>query len=527
MHLPKTKWIVIGQLLLGLSLFLNLGKPALYNEEPRRALIALEMQYNDNLLVPTELGEYYYKKPPLYNWVLLVSYKIFGGASEFAVRFFSALSHWLIGFLILLFAGRYIGRGAAFLAACFWWVSVDLLFYFSMFGEIDLVYSLICFAAMAALFHFGEKGKYLLMFGIAYTLHALGLLTKGLPSIVFAGITTIAYLLSSRKWRLLWSWQHFAGMAIFLIIGGSYFWAYSRFNSPLGFVEDLWSQSADRTATQYGIGAFLLHLLKFPIITLKDLLPGSLFIPLLFVKEVRQAIWNNSFLRYCLLAFGLNILIYWISPGTRSRYVYMLYPFLLILIAWGLWFFHSRIKNWIYWMQLLCVALLGLGGLTAIAGPILTEEVPDLFQKIELIVLGFVLSACAYWAYKRAPYSHWIIILALIIGRLGFDLVIIPNRASSGEDPQVWKKEAMTIVEITEGNNLNLYQFKNEGWFSLAMTFYIEREKGQVLGLEYEPNCTDYFIGFDHEFAGQNVSLHHEFDWRTFHYYLVTFEDCP
>ena len=52
-------------ILLIVSLFINLGMQPLYLEEPRRAIIALEMIFNKNFIVPTELGEFYYNKPPL------------------------------------------------------------------------------------------------------------------------------------------------------------------------------------------------------------------------------------------------------------------------------------------------------------------------------------------------------------------------------------------------------------------------------------------------------------------------------
>ena len=55
-------------------------------EEPRRALIALEMLYSGDYLTPTIMGELYFAKPPLFNWIIIVSAKLFGSFSEMAVR---------------------------------------------------------------------------------------------------------------------------------------------------------------------------------------------------------------------------------------------------------------------------------------------------------------------------------------------------------------------------------------------------------------------------------------------------------
>lgn len=50
-------------------------------EEPRRGLITLEMMYNENPIVPTQMGEYYYKKPPGFNWAMMIFYKILGSTN--------------------------------------------------------------------------------------------------------------------------------------------------------------------------------------------------------------------------------------------------------------------------------------------------------------------------------------------------------------------------------------------------------------------------------------------------------------
>ena len=89
--------IIVTLIFLCGGLFIKLGHQPLYLEEPRRALIALEMIYNDNYIVPTEFGEYYYKKPPVWNWIIIGSYNLFNNYSEYSVRFFSTISFLLMG----------------------------------------------------------------------------------------------------------------------------------------------------------------------------------------------------------------------------------------------------------------------------------------------------------------------------------------------------------------------------------------------------------------------------------------------
>ena len=46
----------------------QISQPA--TDEAIRSLVALEMKLSGNLITPTLHGEYYYNKPPLYNWIL-------------------------------------------------------------------------------------------------------------------------------------------------------------------------------------------------------------------------------------------------------------------------------------------------------------------------------------------------------------------------------------------------------------------------------------------------------------------------
>src|SRR5262249_22012942 len=109
------------------------------------------------------------------------------------------------------------------------------------------------------------------------------------------------------------------------------FYAYSFYNDPLNYFHDLWTQSSNRTVVHTGFAPLLLHVIKFPFLVIKDTLPVSLFIPLLFRKEAWRSVRESELLQFCILVFLSNILVYWISPGTRSRYHYMLYPLLVIV----------------------------------------------------------------------------------------------------------------------------------------------------------------------------------------------------
>src|ERR1051325_1080594 len=103
----EKRLLITAFIVLIIALFFNLSIVPLYLEEPRRALIALEMLFNHNLIVPREMGEFYYKKPPLFNWLIIASYKIFGEGSELAQRLISVLSLLAMAMLTFLFVRKY------------------------------------------------------------------------------------------------------------------------------------------------------------------------------------------------------------------------------------------------------------------------------------------------------------------------------------------------------------------------------------------------------------------------------------
>src|SRR5438105_13030703 len=69
-----------------------LGSIAIKGEEGRRILPAIRMLETGNYIVP-QVGSYpYYRKPPLVNWVVAASFKVFGMHNEWTARLPSALS---------------------------------------------------------------------------------------------------------------------------------------------------------------------------------------------------------------------------------------------------------------------------------------------------------------------------------------------------------------------------------------------------------------------------------------------------
>ena len=89
------KWVQ-GLVLFGFCFvlfFVNLGQWDLWNpDEPRYAQVAREMTEGGNWILPRLNKRIYPDKPPVFFWLIALSYAVSGEVSPFSARFPSALA---------------------------------------------------------------------------------------------------------------------------------------------------------------------------------------------------------------------------------------------------------------------------------------------------------------------------------------------------------------------------------------------------------------------------------------------------
>jgi len=117
---PETKPL-LGRALLVLFLPAVLLYPAmnfylLEPDEGRYAQIPREMLQSGNYIVPTLMGEPYLDKPPLFYWLVTLSYRLFG-VNETAARLVPAICVHLTILAVYWLGRRSVGERAAFWAA--------------------------------------------------------------------------------------------------------------------------------------------------------------------------------------------------------------------------------------------------------------------------------------------------------------------------------------------------------------------------------------------------------------------------
>ncbi len=231
------RWLVLSLLGLGLPIFLlGLGSPALYDpHESLYAEIAREMVVRGDWLTPYLNGARYLDKPPLFYWLIAVSYTVFG-VSEFSARLPVALAG-LGGVLVTWGIGRHLfdGRSGA-LAGLVLTTSVGY-FVFSRQLLPDMVFA--CFTTLSfyAFLCTGEEDHDRKPWSLlAYAGLALAVMTKGFVGLFPLVVLATHGLLSSsfhalRGLRSLWGGLLFCLLTVpwHLIIGWQhegYFWHY-------------------------------------------------------------------------------------------------------------------------------------------------------------------------------------------------------------------------------------------------------------------------------------------------------------
>lgn len=467
-------WLSVGLLLP--AMLVQLGVQPLFLEEPRRIMIALEMAENGNLWAPTELGDFYYKKPPVFNWILLASSWLCGGYSEFAFRLPTVLSTIFLTGLIFLLGRRYVGDRFGAYSALLFLTGGGILMYFSTLAEIDLFYTLITFASFATFFHYYQTRSYWAAFLLTYALGAIGTLTKGPPSVLFLGLTIFAWLAWKRDLKRLFSLAHLTGGVLYLGLLGGYLYIYAHYNSLSNYFPGLWGQSSEMTILERSFGQLLRHLVNFPLDTIKDLMPAGLLVVFCIRRDFWKAARQNDLIVFALLTVAVNIPAYWLSPGARQRYIYMLYPLLLYVFVY--FYQLEDAKKWmLQWLR----ATVGvvIGALTL--APLAINFVPDLdFIPFRLpLSLGFtaVMGVIFYFYWRKPALAIPLLILSMVVCRILFDLTVLPQRAQDS-GAQREKQLAADILKLSGEAPLYMY---GEGRISFTSTVYIGLMRGQAL----------------------------------------------
>ncbi len=470
----------------------------------------MEMIFSGDYITPTIAGELYFKKPPAYNWLIVLFYELSGNFNDATLRYVSVFSLLIYSFIIYQFIKGKLGKKNAIIISLLFITCGRILFYDSFYGLMDIAYSALVYMSIMLIWHYFKKEYFLILFLLSYGLSAVSFLMKGFPSIYYQVVSLLVIFISEKKFGKLFSWKHLSGILLFVSIICLYYTLYLIRNpgNLQNILQVLFAESSEKTAIGFGIAVTVKHFITFPFQFIYHFLPWTVWIIYFVRKDIRQIILNNPFIRINLYLFIFNILIYWFSPDTFARYLFvhatMMFTILVYLhqIHKGENTLHFRLQH---------ILFLCLGGILVLIPffyPILeiTKNVPHAILKTVVLILFSAFFLIFLFRFKNQRFL--IIVIMLLIGRIGFNWFIIPSREKTNKLSQC-RDEAIAVGQATLGHDLYLVYGTPMVTHSL---YYISRERKEQL--KWIPDISDpdaYYIIHESTFEGPEYDKHFEF----------------
>ena len=475
----EKKLLKYGLILLFFSLFVNLGTLTLHHEEPRRGIITFEMLKTHNFLQPTVLGEPYYKKPPLHNWTTALTSYVAGHVSESTLRFPSVISVILTALLIYFVISKLIDKKTALFSSFVYTTFFVVLFGYSTKCEPDTLFTLLVSSSILFWYLLIQKGKELSGWTTGYLFTALALLTKGLPALHFFLISVAAYLIVYKDYKKIFSFKHLLGALLGLLPFCG--WLLSV-NTELS-LKTLLSEVISRSPENHPLTFTIVRYLTFPFRFLLSTFPWS-FVLLYLVFKERETLKlpNDKMLKFFILTFILNGLIYWIFPGSRLRYVMPILPFFAVLIAYLLKeksILHKRAKkSFQFFLELSVPILIVLGVIISHNSSLILKETIA-FLAFSYFFYFYVLPKINYTSLIVFTFFFMLLLRAI------YSCYFIPI-AELKYPP--YREKGRIVAELTEK-----YPLYTKTKY-LQFCFYVENFRNKILKFSPYPPKESLFL---------------------------------
>lgn len=294
----------------------RLGTLEIKSEEGRRILPAVTMLETGNYIVPRIGSEPYLRKPPLVNWLVAGSFKLFGLRNEWAARLPSVLCVLLVALAFITIGRRALGPNGSLAAALIWLTNFGLLEKGRLI-EIEAVYvSLSALAFICWLSWWNAPARRWLAWSVPWIFLGLALLAKGPLALFFFYAVVVAILWQAGLLRQLWSWPHFFGLFLMLAIFAAWAIPYLEMTRA-GHAASVWSRqfSGRISGEDFHLGDWLLNIPR----GIAYLLPWVALFPFARIAELENEPERN-FARALSLGVVIPFLVVSLVPGALPRY---------------------------------------------------------------------------------------------------------------------------------------------------------------------------------------------------------------
>lgn len=404
-------WIAVFSIIV---VFCNLGGiPLLDPDEPVYAETPKEMLLFNDWLSPRIYGDFWYDKPPMYYWLVTLSFKLFG-VNEFAARFPSALLSIICIWLVYRAGSRFFSERAGSIGSLVLATSLGYI-YMSKAAVTDITLTL-CFTA--CLLAFMEKKYYLF-----YLFSGLATVTKGPIGFLFPGAILLLYMLVTRSFSEIKQMKVPTGLLLFALAGLPWYFAMYSLHGTAFTDTFLGYHNITRfTSPEHPEGVLWYYYIPVIIVG---------FFP--WTAVLGQAVWtsltdrispNRRMLIFLNIWAAFILLFFTISRTKLISYILPLFPPLAMLIGWYLdrLFTQARqlgrhLVGWSTGMVLMAVlmsAVMFFGG----------REIPVL-QPGALMMIGIFAAMTALSLYFLRQKAIFRVVLVKIASMMLFTFVLV------------------------------------------------------------------------------------------------------
>ena len=308
-------WLVV--LMVWAAIYLPaLGSFEIKSEEGRRILPAMAMMESGNYLVPQIGSDTYFSKPPLVNWLVAASFKLFGIRTEWTARLPSVLAVLGVAVAFLTVGRASLGLTGSAIAAIVWLTTLGIIEKGRLI-EIEAVYvSLSAIATICWLSWWLGKRSAWLTWTVPWIWLGLGWLAKGPVHLIFFYAVVVAVLWRTKQLKALLHPAHFVGVALMLGMFAAWAIPFLQASGQSRGLTKWSSQFTGRSSLEY----FNLRALFSTLVrAIGQFLPWLIFVP--FIRFSRFADDNEKPLAKAIAWSALlPVLIVSLFPVSAARY---------------------------------------------------------------------------------------------------------------------------------------------------------------------------------------------------------------
>lgn len=397
------------------------GIPALLDDaDSFYAEVARAMNWRHDWVTPYVNSLRYLEKPPLFYWLISLSYSIFGWADAFTARLPTALTVVALTFVTVKIGKLLFGFRAGLFAGAALATSIGM-FLFTRIILPDALFTLMLSLIFYSFLRWEREERKTSWMMWMYVFTALAVLAKGGIGVVFPAGILFFTLAFSRRWQDIWRLISVPGILLFLAIAApwhvligsrnpGFYWFYFVNEHLLRFL-------GKRYPMDYGT----VPLIPFWLLHVVWLFPWSIYLlTLLRPGEFKQAMADSGRAMLLPVAWALTILLFFSFSSRLEYYTVPAFPAMALLAGWQcsrLWERKGK------WPSLTLGAIGALVGIAMIViAAFVSSKTPDAWLKLKdnpdlyVYYLGHL--------FDLTPESLLALRTPLVLAGIGFGLFL-------------------------------------------------------------------------------------------------------